>query len=239
MASEAHDLEPAFQTPDGENIVEQPPISKLAILSCLLGIVSLVALLAPPAAVVSVLAIVIGLLAAFLGSASSRMTHIGIGLGALTAVWPTVSMNQKNQYVYQEAGKAAEHFLELLASGKKYEAIELSEMEMDRQITGTDLSKYYGSKEGEDRDRLEEFLHDPLNIAVMESGPDSEWKYTKGIRVRRERGAYEIVVECRDQTTPTSPVIYVRLQRSLNMMVGDDSVALWNVLDVVAPGDLE
>ncbi len=238
MASEAHDLEPAFQANYSDNIVEQPPIPKLPIVAFALGLFSLVVLLAPTLLPVSVLAIVVGVLAAITGNGKSWLTTVGVGLGILTAVWSTVSVSKKNDYYFREAGKAAEHFLDLLSSGKQYEAIELSHMEMDRQITGTDLEKYYASLKDEERDIFEEFIHDPLNIAVMNSGPDAEWKYVKGIRIRNVQGSSEIVVECQDKKNASSPIIWVRLQRSLNLMVGDDSVALWNILDVVAPGEL-
>lgn len=237
MAHEAQLAESAFQSTETD-IIEQPPVNKVAIVAFILGIIGLISLLAPTMISVAILAIVVGFIAVAMGGAASRLAYIGIGLGALAAVWASVSTQQKNNYMYTEGAKVAEHFLAVLGGGDPYLAFELTQMEMDRQITGTDLKAYYSSLAGEDLDIFSDFMRDELNNVVMDAGTDADWQFVKGARVHRIQNAYEVVVEFKNAAEPDSPHILVRMQRAVEMLSGEESgtTALWNVLNIRKPG---
>lgn len=238
MAHEAQLAESAFQSTETD-IIEQPPVNKVAIVAFILGLLGLVSLLAPSMIAVAILAVIVGFIAVAIGGAASRLAYIGIGLGAFAAVWASVNTHQKNNYMYTEGQKVAEHFLDVLGGGNPFLAYELTQMEMDRQITGTDLEAYYASLTGEDLDVFSEFMHDELNSAVMDAGTDADWQFVKGTGVRRIQNAYEVVLEFENAAEPESPHILVRMQRAVEMLSGDESstTALWNVLNIRKPGE--
>lgn len=228
--------EQAFQSDDFHEEA-LPPINKFGLASAVVGLFGLIALLAPAMGIVCVVAILLGIVACFTGGAKSKSTMIGIGLGVLALTWSIYSLQAKNDYMYLEGGKAAEHFLKTLASGDKYKALELTEMEMDRQITGTNLEAYYNSLEREDAERVYDFMDNKQVQRVLEIGTDAEWEFSKGLSVTRDRNAAEVVVQCVNAANPADAPINIHLQRTLNLLVGDesDTTAFWNVIEIKAP----
>ncbi|HBE66752.1 MAG TPA: hypothetical protein DDW52_01255 [Planctomycetaceae bacterium] len=214
-----------------------PPVNKFGLASALAGVCGLIAILAPAMGLVCVIAIVLGVIACFTGGAKSKAAMLGIGLGILALTWSIYGLRAKNEYMYQEGGKAAEHFLETLASGAKYKALELTEMEMDRQITGTNLQTYYDSLEREDAERVYDFMDNKQVQRVLEIGPDAQWEFSQGLSVTRDRNAAEVVVQCVNKANPEDLPINIHLQRTLNLLVGDesDTTAFWNVIEIKAP----
>ncbi len=241
MATERIYEESAFQQVEPVEAFETPRMSKLAVISLLLGLLGLVALLAPSMMVVSGLALVLGVLAfvlQMLGPGSDQLGKnfaiLGAGLGALATIWSYTALSKKNEYLFNQGAVHAERFMQVLAEGRVYEAMELTQMEPDRQITGTNLEKYYTSLEEEAGEPFREFSTGPLATRILQSGPNAKWRCEAGTRVTRSGNATEVVLEMKNEADPDGEPIYVRLQRSLGVVLGEEgkNTALWHVIDL-------
>ena len=72
----------------------------------------------------------------------------------------------------------------------------------------------------------------------MDQGPDAEWEFVRGIRIKKVHSNAEITVEMRNKKARDQrDRVWVTLQRNLGQLVQDDDepTALWNVADVVFP----
>jgi hypothetical protein len=128
--------------------LEVAPISPLAIVTLLLGIVSLLSIISPQLVVLSIFALLAGLIVVVLllrdrKVAGIVLAQIGLGLGVLSTAWAVSSTSIRDAHLYQEAEKNAKVFLQLLSEGDTYRSFELKLEENDRQIAGTNLNLYY------------------------------------------------------------------------------------------------
>ncbi len=233
---------PAFRPLDPTEEFQAPSISKLGMVAVGLGVLGLVAIMAPSMIVVSISAVVAAVGAAILGIKSDdggsgiKLGTIGGALGVFGAVWSGVSLQTKNDYLYREAGKHAEVFMAVVASGDIYQALELTLPEPDRQITGTDLEKYYYSLSQEQQEVALSFFDTPAGRRVT-SETEAEWKFLQGYTVKRLRGAALITVIMEDETTPGSDPVYIRLHRAEGVVIDDPDAVLWNIDAVLAASD--
>lgn len=232
---------PAFQNLDVDSEFHHPNLSKLALVAFGLGMLSLITLLAQAMIVVSILAAAVGCVALWRISRDEHLggallAQIGLALGILTAVWSVVAANGQEDYIYSQAGENAEYFLEVLAAGRKYDALELTQIEPDRQITGTDLRQYYDSLTGELEDMASSFINSPGANLVLSSGPNAKWTFRRGISVSGERTSLDIIVELENTATEPATPIRVRIHRATGFMAaGDDGLqtANWNVVELL------
>ena len=236
MASvDVHDR-PSFQTvEDGTLTGDQAPPSRLAIFAFVAGLVSLLAPLSVLLLPLSVIAIAIGLVVVIQqlrdsASTNSWFANAGLGLGLASAAWTITATTSKADYIVAEASINAIQFVETLASGKTYEALELTHAMGDRQITGTDLAQYYESRtEEEEKDKIQMFIDNPATKLVQQY-PDATWKVEKVVQLKRPSSALHMVtLLIRNAENPEAQVS-VELQRNLISENNGESVAYWNVL---------
>ncbi len=224
----------------GEDI---PPLSRMAILTLVLGLVSLLAILTSVLLPLCVITIGVGAVTLWhtIRDPSIRGTGLaqaGLAMGILSAAWSLSALKGEQKYLYEVAGRHAAEFLDVLSSGQKYLALELLRKEPDRQITGTDLQKYYENADMEIKDFADGFLSEEATKWVMDQGPDAEWEFVRGIRIKKVHSNAEITVEMRNKKARDQrDRVWVTLQRNLGQLVQDDDepTALWNVADVVFP----
>ena len=233
-ASELSDR-PAFQSADIAMGQDRVPVSTMAILSFVLGIISLLVLL-------SILFIPLCILAVILGTISivriaydseiggKRLAQIGLGLGIMSATWSITAQYGQSKYLVDHAGNYAAEFLYLLSAGKKYEALELKRMEPERQITGTNLEAYYQNVQEEEKSKVDEFLKDPATLAVLNT--PAKWTLLRGLDIQRDGALYYVTVDMKNEMPGAkTKVVRVTMERHLERVFPGDakSKTLWNV----------
>lgn len=232
---------PAFHSIDHALIEGPAPLSRLAIVSLLLGILSLLALL-------SNLFIPICVAAAILGAASmvrivldsgirgARLAQLGLGLGILSCTWSVTAESGRRHYLTGLAGTYAAEFLDLLSAGRKYEALELKRLEPERQITGTNLEEYYLNLPAEEREIANEFLNDPVTYAVLNNG--AKWTLLQGLEIRQQGRVTFVTVDMKNELPDPDPaVVRVTLERHEGVLIVDQAEPTrhWNVGQVQIP----
>ncbi len=181
-----------------------PPISSLAIVALVLGVLSLTAGLSvfifPFAIFVAVLcAILIWRLSTDSTVSGIRLAQIGLFCSLLGGAWGVTTAKLTDTYYYSHASEHAKLFLQTLSAGKQYEAFELTQREPERQVTGTDIETHYKSimatdypvrtdmskpedmpsaetmKNSHAKEELVEFLDAASTKEVMTHGKDAKW----------------------------------------------------------------
>lgn len=151
--STASNIRPVF-TSEVEEEVLSKPLSKIAMASLGLGIVSLVAPLASLFLPVAIVAALLGLIASIsLASRNSTQTgawmaNVGLLLGLTCAIWSGISSKILRDRVAQQAADYSRNYLQLIANNELYKACELQLSVPNRQLPGLDLKEYYESYEG-------------------------------------------------------------------------------------------
>ena len=122
------------------------------------------------------------------------LAQLGLGLSALAVVWSVSARVSTERYMYELAGQNAKIMLDMLSAGNIYEALELKQPEMSRQLTGTNLEEHYKALPEEERDAVDTFLEDAVTAAVIAAGPQADWQFEKGAGVaQRENETYVTV----------------------------------------------
>jgi hypothetical protein len=199
-----------------------PPVSNLAIICMVLGILSLTAAIsvsiAPFAVVVAVLSAVMTWRLSWDSSLSGlRLAQIGLCCAVIGCTWSFTAKRMTEAYLYKQAAEHAKLFLETLSAGKKYEAFELTQEEALRQVTGTDIEAHYQNlistvlpkraemsspeempspetmKQSQAKGDLEAFLNEPITKELLERGGDSEWIFVRGAGIARKGGSTVLV----------------------------------------------
>lgn len=178
----------AFRSLDPGDEFDNAPVSKLAIFSLSAGILSLLAPLSAVLLPLSVLAIALGIVTVWKisrdpGVAGTWIAQAGLGLGVFSAVWAVTATTSRNSYLTSNAAEHAEFFLETLAAGKQFEALELMQPEFQRRMAGTDLEAYYQQKTGEEAEMTAEFLRSGAAEMVMQRGSDADWKFSEVVSI--------------------------------------------------------
>lgn len=211
-------------------------ISKLAVGSFVLALFTPLALVTISLLPLSGLVILLGALAVWRilrdPSLGGRIfAQVAIGLGLLTATWGTIAAQRQTQYLFQTAGHHARDFLQILAAGDKYTAMELHKSESDRQITGTNLKLTYGGSESEDAQAMRHFLAEPSTKAVLASGQKSKWQFVRGVRIEGSNSSGEVTVEMQNVAGDEPQSVFVKLRRQTEMLAkeGDHPTAFWHV----------
>jgi hypothetical protein len=137
---------PAFQNVEQPQ-VDLPPISRLAVAALVAGLLSLLTALSTLLLPLAILACGLSLVVVWKLSRNDqmggiRMGQVGLALSTLAIAWSLTAASGRERYFYSEAGEKAKTFLDVLASGEKYEALELLRFENERQLTGTNLPAF-------------------------------------------------------------------------------------------------
>jgi hypothetical protein len=231
MAVESLSERPIFASEENEYLIpSRPPLSRMALAACGLGIVSALVLINADLMVLPILAVSVGLAAYWMISRSDALSGrnlalAGVGLGLLFGVWSVTTVQLRNRYLYQVGAQFAKHYLDTIAQGKLLEAFELMQPESARQVAGSSLEKHYGSLDEMARSGLEMFEHDPSTLKVKDRGTGAQWQLKEGVSVGRllnqER---EVVLRMVDASRPSAGVVEVALMRHFSQ-----SVASWRV----------
>jgi len=229
----------AFQSDQRGSDQEAPPISRMAVASLVLGVLSLLSPLTIALVPICFVAAVLGAIAVFRIArdpvmAGALPAQIGLGLGVLSAMWAITATSREKEFLDTSAGQHAETFLDILAAGKKYEALELMRIEPQRQTTGTDLEEYYENGTTENQEELAGFLGMQA-IQVVLGTKDADWTYVRGVNTHRIRDIANITVEMQNLSAkPELQLVYVTLERNAGFVTRDagKATALWNVLDL-------
>lgn len=233
---------PAFQSLDVASATDKPPISRLAIAALIAGLCSLLAAFSTILLPLSMLAGALGAVAVWKLSRNSEvggiwLAQIGLTLAMASVIWSLSAQGGKQRYLYAEAAKNAKILLDTLAAGDKYAALELRLLESDRQLTGTDLEKYYLHLEGERADDANSFLNDELTKTVIASGPQADWQFSHGVEVVGSGRSISVTVEMVNRALlPKRQAIQVRLRRQVGLIATADefdTTALWNVEELL------
>lgn len=238
---------PAFQSVDQE--VDDERVSRLAIVSLMPAVISLLAPMANFFLLFSILAMVIGAIASIRVALSRELTgqrvaNIALGLGIATMLWAYFGGRGRSDYLYATAGENAKIFLETVADGRVAEAYELTQMEVDRKITGTDLDAFYATAELEVKDPYDKFVAQSITQSIVEQGREAklngkplQYEFVEGISITGNPKVYEVEVAMRDVSNKSAPPIHVILRRRMDLLVVDEGppTAHWNVKDYNVP----
>ena len=224
---------PALSARDPGFEKDHAPLSRMAVCALGIGIISLLAPLSTTLIILPMLAIPFGAVVVWKISRDGNvrgtwLAQLGLGLGVVSAAWAVTATLNQSHYLINQAGKNAQIFLQTLARGEKYKALELRKVEMDRQIDGTNLEEYYSQLTEEDADSVRSFLSSEAAIKVMNSGADAQWELSKGIQLKRIGGSlWDVTVEMVNAARPSEKVV-VDLRRDFGYPDGKPT-AIWNV----------
>ncbi len=238
-----------------------PPISRLALVGMILGILSLIAVLSPPLLPLAVLAVCANAIAVVRliidkSKGGIRLGQIGLGLSVLATSIVVTALISRDSYLYSHAETHAKTFLNLLSSGKMYEAFELTRPEYDRQIAGTDLAQYYqqvenmtppppnGEQTGnmpsaqsmqdtQTRERLVEFKSAATTAAIMAAGKNANWTLVRGNGIAGPSDAFRVNVVMTDASNPTKNVNLLLFRNLRKSKVNQEIFASWHI-DIIS-----
>ena len=181
---------PAFnQIYEAETVVDRPPTSMLAIMSFVVGLLSLIAPTSFKLVPLAVMAVALtGLIYWQLSRSSSyaglRWALLGLGLSIVSLVWSLTANSLGNRYLFEQAGQNAKVYLELIGRGRIFDALELHVTKSGRQIAGTDLEAYYLGKTGEESERILQIMNSPETQEVERLGGKANWSLLAGVDVK-------------------------------------------------------
>ncbi len=234
---------PAFQSRDEGVEFDRPPFSRLAYVAFAGGLVSLFAAFSTILLPLAMLATGLGVAVVWKLSRDKQLGGLGLaqcGLTLSTAAifWSLAARTASDNYLYQQAGEHAKIFLETLAAGKEYEALELRQVESSRQLTGTNLEKYYSQLDEEEQQGYKGFLASATTKSVIASGPNSDWQFSRGLSVASSKSETLVSVEMINRAQPGSNPIIVQMRRQLGLLTDPDrrnSTALWSFAELRNP----
>ena len=233
----------AFREIEEQSLSSGLPVSRLAILSLFAGVVG--SLAAFSALLLPAVFLAIGLSLAALwqlsrnsGMSGANLARIGLGLALLGGSWGAAARYQRNTYLFSQAEKHAREFLVLLANNRPYDALELKQPAPARRVAGTDVKEFYEVMEGDQRQEVDAFLENSAVLAVMKSGPNSDWKLEENVVIDyRSGGLIQVMVRMKNLADPKSPSIDINLRRDASQLLADGNTIYWNVDDIMFPLD--
>ncbi len=216
---------------------DRPPFSRLAIVAFAAGLLSLFAafsIIIIPLAILSLglCVVVVWKLTRDTAVGGRWLAQLGLGMSALAIVWSVSARVGTERYLYELAGQHAKTFLDTLSAGKIYEALELKQPEVRRQLTGTNLEEHYKALPEQERHGVDEFLSDKATTAVIAAGPQADWQFERGAGViQRENQTYVTVDMVNSSAAGKPQRIRVQMLRQTEMLTDPDkrdSTAMWN-----------
>ena len=222
----------AFRNLDVASDIDRPPLSTLAIIALVSGLVSLCVPFSFVLLPLSIVAIAISAAACWrlAGDSSTRgmwMAQAGLGLGVLTSVWCLTATTGKALYLQREAVKNAKIYLDTLARGDIYQALELHQPKPSRQIAGTDLEAHYLAKMDDMEDMSREIVNSSSTKAVMELGTSADWQFAKVLDSHAVGVIHTIRVEMHNSNNPAQ-LVRVLLRRRTHT-AGDQRAGYWSI----------
>ena len=235
---------PAFHALNESSEFDRPPFSRLAYVAFATGVLSLFASFSIILLPLAMLSLGLGIAVVWKLTRDEYMAgrwlaQIGLALSATAIVWSISARTGVEQYMYQQAGQHAKVMLQTLSAGKIYEALELKQPEMARQLTGTDLEAYYEGLSEDDRHRIDDFLNSQATKSVIAAGPTADWQFMKGVDVIHYENQIYIGVDMVNRAAQGGgQQVRVQMQRQSEVLTDPgktSSTALWNVQDLTHP----
>ncbi|MEC8556501.1 MAG: hypothetical protein VXZ82_15945 [Planctomycetota bacterium] len=208
-------------------------ISKLAVIALILAILSGLSIISPGVVFVSVVAVVLALIA---GIRIQRDSQLGGGHAAMlalviscfTGAWSITAARQTNQKLYGLGAVHAKTYLEAIASGETFQAMEMRKEEHAREVIGAQLGLKYGG-ESKVKAELDQFLGKPGTKLIQESGRDSQWELSKGLSTQQADETHRIVLLMQNQKNTSQQIVVTLFRRFVDSDEG--GVALWHIVD--------
>ncbi|MCR9294798.1 MAG: DUF4190 domain-containing protein [bacterium] len=219
-------------------------ISKFAVAAAICGLLSSIAIITPSMLWLAIVAVLLGIVALWrierdpqLGGA--RFAQAAIVLGAVCGFWSATAEMVRSRHLYSVAAEHAKGYLQVLAAGDTFQALELRKLEPNRQIAGTNLKLVYGGSESESANEMREFLERTSTKVVLESGADSQWEMLRGAGIERTDAQTKVTVRMQDQANRDTTDVFVTLGRVTGVTLdeGQAPTALWYVIEQYLPGD--
>lgn len=220
MAVESLTERPIFASEENAYLTpNRPPISRLAIGSFVLGILSSLVLINIDMIALPILAVALasGTYWQLTRSDALRgktLTLLGLGMGVTFGLWSVTSTRLRDQYLYQVASRMAEHFAETLSQDRVLEAFELTLTETERQVAGTSLEEHYRLADEVTQERLKSFKDELAVKRIIKAGPEAKWQLKEGLQViETHNQSVQIVVRLVDASQPKGEEVEVILDR--------------------------
>ena len=230
---------PAFhESEDAAALSDQPPFSRLAVVAFTTGLLSLFAAFSTvvlPLAMLSLGlgAVVVWKLSRDTATGGSWLAQVGLGLSALAVAWSITASVGTKRYLYEHAGQHAKIMLDMLSKGNIYEALELKQQEVNRQLTGTNLEEHYKVLPEDQQHSVDAFLESPVTQAVIAAGPQADWQFESGVSTGREENRTYVNVDMVNRAAKGKPQrVRVEMLRETGVLTDSakrDSTAMWNV----------
>lgn len=208
-------------------------ISRLAVGSLFLSMIGLLGILSFSFVPIAILATVCALVACIrvaqnqsLGGGTAAI--IALALGTMTTGWSIAETTMTNKKLYAKAAEHAKLYLQTLAQGDTYQAMEMRKEEQERQVAGTKLNIMYASGRTKEQGDMDQFLADPITQDIINSGPKSDWQFVRGLDITRKGLSQTITVKMANEAGEGEEII-VAMKRATQQIQGSDA-ALWNVI---------
>jgi hypothetical protein len=236
MSVESRSARPIFASEENEYLTpHRPPISRLAVGSFVLGIISSIVLFNINLMAVPILAVALALGAYWQVARTDALRGktlalLGLSMGLAFATWSLTSTRMRDQYLYKVGSQLALHFVDILSHDKQLEAFELMKVESERQVAGTSLEEHYRLADEVSRERLKAFQGETAVKRVVELGPQAKWQFKKGMAIAVvSNGAVQVNVRLMDASRTGGDEVDVGLQRAVHA-----GSASWHVTGVSA-----
>ncbi len=244
------------------DLVRYRSVSRLALLSLLLGLLSIVTLLHPLLLIVPVATVIIAVLALRNIAASQdelmgrKLAIVGLMFGLFFAGFAPSRRIIDRQLAYADAQQFGEHWLQMIGEGRLYEAFELHLPPQERQPPGSDLQRYYGelpsvpimppmtpeeemSGKYQPPNRIRRFYATPVVVPIVLHAADGQFKFERNLRLERESSTDVIVSQLysliySEEGRQKESRFVVVMKRHYNQLLGNN---YWHVLDVHDAGN--
>lgn len=191
------------------------PLRVSGFLCLLLGLLSFLACFGQPMLVVPVATFAVGLIALRrsggqrpIGTTPAMIGMVlaaGFGACGLFLPWfKTVTLGN-------QAAQFSRHYMEVIARGEDYFAMELSKDYVNRFPPTMNLREHYAISESGQR-AWEEFRGQSINAAIQQRGPNAEWVLDRPVRVFYSYGREHAEVVWRDPTGETNTKVRIFLE---------------------------
>ncbi|MCC7336106.1 MAG: hypothetical protein IT422_13480 [Pirellulaceae bacterium] len=235
---------PAFRAWNESSELDRPPFSRLASVAFATGVLSLFSAFSVILLPLAMLSLGLGIAVVWKLTRDQYMAgrwlaQIGLALSATAIVWSVSARTGIEHYLYQQAGQHAKVMLQTLSAGKIYEALELKQPEMARQLTGTNLEAFYEGLPEDARRGIDDFLDNKVTKSVIAAGPSADWQFVKGAGVTRYENQTYISVDMVNRAAQAGEQqVRVKMQRESEVLTDPtkrSSTTLWSVQELTSP----
>lgn len=229
---------PVFhESEDAVALSDRPPFSRLAVVAFVAGVLSLFAAFSTIILPLAMLSLGLGVVVVWKLSRDSAiggswLAQLGLGLSAVAIVWSISARVGMERYMYEQASQHAKALLDTLSAGNTYEALELKNPEVGRQMAGTNLEGHYAALPEQERYAVDEFLNSPVTKAVIAAGPQADWQFEQGAGVTQQENKTFVNVDMANLAASGKPqrvrIQMLRQTGLLNDPAKRNSTVLWN-----------